>query len=483
MNPVGTETAEATVAVVGGGFAGAAVAYHLARALPVGAARIVVIEPRPALGAGLAYSSPDPSHRINVPAGRMSLESGDPESFARWLAASGALEADAEALGARGEAYPRRAVFGCYVAETLSPLIAQGRITHLRDRAETVARRSDGTFDIRTTTSSLRARFVVLATTHPLPAVPAALAPIEREPGFRRDPYDVGGLERVAEQARVLVVGNGLTAADTVATLQRVGHRGPILTLSRNGLRSRTHPPMPVEPYGDFVSEPSVTALHLLRRIRGAVADAGRQGLGWHGVLDAVRGQGGDIWRALPERERRQVVRHLRSFWDVHRFRIAPQVSALLDRLATEGRLRSLSASLVSSRRDDEGLAVSFRRRGTAHVETRRFDLVINTTGPAHRAVVLREPIRSLHEAGLVDLDRVGLGLATGPEGDALDRNGREVPGLIVAGPLARGTYGELMGLPQVTLQAEAVAARLRSEISARSAGSPTPERLQESHA
>ncbi len=55
------------VAIVGGGFTGAAVAYHLARLLPEGTARIVVYEPRAMLGGGLAYDTDEPVHRINVP--------------------------------------------------------------------------------------------------------------------------------------------------------------------------------------------------------------------------------------------------------------------------------------------------------------------------------------------------------------------------------------------------------------------------------
>jgi cation diffusion facilitator CzcD-associated flavoprotein CzcO len=61
-----------TVAIVGGGYSGAVLAWHLHRTAPY-QHNIIFIEPRPEIGRGLAYDSRDPAHRINVPALKMNL--------------------------------------------------------------------------------------------------------------------------------------------------------------------------------------------------------------------------------------------------------------------------------------------------------------------------------------------------------------------------------------------------------------------------
>ena len=108
-----------TVAIIGGGLSGAAVAYHLAG---LTAADVVVIEPRADLGRGLAYATPDPDHRLNVPDHKMTLRSDQPEHFRRWLHTAEAPSLPANSARLSGEIYAPRAVFGSYVAAQLSPL-------------------------------------------------------------------------------------------------------------------------------------------------------------------------------------------------------------------------------------------------------------------------------------------------------------------------------------------------------------------------
>jgi uncharacterized NAD(P)/FAD-binding protein YdhS len=62
----------------------------------------------------------------------MSILPEDPAHFIRWIATTGVCRDDPEAALPDGRLFPRRAVFGTYVAEQLSPLLCSGRIVHLR---------------------------------------------------------------------------------------------------------------------------------------------------------------------------------------------------------------------------------------------------------------------------------------------------------------------------------------------------------------
>ncbi|MDT8871444.1 FAD-dependent oxidoreductase [Komagataeibacter rhaeticus] len=121
------------IAIIGGGFSGAALAWHLARD-GGGPKRMTVFEPRPFLGAGLAYGAGDPQHRVNVPATRMSIDTSQPDDFINWIRGTGALADDPAATRPDGDVFPARAVFGRYVADRLAPLLHAGVLTHLRRR-------------------------------------------------------------------------------------------------------------------------------------------------------------------------------------------------------------------------------------------------------------------------------------------------------------------------------------------------------------
>ena len=66
--------------------------------------------------------------------------------------------------------------------------------------------------------------------------------------------------------------------------------------------------------------------------------------------------------------------------------------------------------------------------------------------------------LASLHHAGSIQPDPVGLGILVDETSHAIAADGNANPTLLIAGPLARDSFGELMGLPQVSIHAALVA-------------------------
>ena len=113
------------IAIVGAGFSGSMVAVHLLRQATA-PLTIYLIERRsalgqlalgqPALGCGVAYSTPLDCHLLNVPAGKISAFSDDPTHFLRWLHQYGFPDSTAATFA------PRRS-YGSYLQATLADAV------------------------------------------------------------------------------------------------------------------------------------------------------------------------------------------------------------------------------------------------------------------------------------------------------------------------------------------------------------------------
>ena len=141
-----------TVVLIGGGVSGALTAYHLC--LQHFGATILVIDPRPELGLGLAYSTPSLRHLLNVPAAKISALPHEPNHFLDWLRCN-------FDPGATPDTFAPRAIFGQYIRSLLA---ATSGITQMQTSVVDLEPSHNGAMLTLADGRTVWADFVVLAT-------------------------------------------------------------------------------------------------------------------------------------------------------------------------------------------------------------------------------------------------------------------------------------------------------------------------------
>ncbi len=470
------------VVIAGGGFAGAATAIDLCRRSPE-PLDIRIVEPRERLGAGLAHSTPHPQHRLNGTPAIHAIHLDDPLHFAEWLKASGTLAGDPEATTPQGIVFARRADFGRYMGEEIvrwsrhNP--SGSRIEHVRASATRVTRRA-GALELELSSGrTLQADRLVLALGWNATSVPGPLTPITDHPGWFGNPWDVERLSTIARQAPVLLIGAGLTAADTFAVLAAQGHQGTVLAVSRGGLRPGLQNPYRyaitvwqrlLDPHPDFIRKhghPRTirAALHALRADIDLIDPTTSS---WQVPFDQLRDCVTHFWPALSLAEKQRFVRHLKSRYDAARFRNPPQIQQIIDAGCASGQLAFKAARLQSARAVGAMLEIGLEgrdRRDSCDITDAdapdnhgarplKFGAVINCTGPQPRPSASGNPLwRALIADGLARDHPCGLGIDVDASCRLLDAGGRPHADMIAIGPPTLGGFGEAAAVPYIAQQ------------------------------
>ncbi len=273
-----------SVAIIGGGFSGTMVAAQLARR---GIASIL-IEGNGRMGRGIAYSTREPAHVLNVRAEVMSAWPEDLEDFARV----------AESEGGSSQDYSERLRFGRYLRGILEQAVGEGLVEPVEAKAVSAMRDGGGWSIELDDGSKVAARALVLAIGNQEPAPMAVGQGISPE-RFISNPWGAeakAAVERLAEtDGNVLLLGTGLTAVDLILSLHANVHRGTITALSRRGQLPRGHAPFEPAPV-ERDEVPLGNVLKLWRWLRRRAAQGS-----WRAAVDSLRPHSSAIWQGFGE--------------------------------------------------------------------------------------------------------------------------------------------------------------------------------------
>ena len=448
-----------TVAVVGVGAAGALVAIQLCesatrRRIPID---LVLIDPAPEAGRGVAYATRDPRHRLNVPAGNMSCYPDDPGHFVRWLCRHG----DPAVTAAD---FAERYRYGAYLADTLGRAIVAAVGTVAVRRLRTRATRCQWRTGPGRETARLEladggtvdADSVVLAT-GPSAAddagwIPAGLRGSDR---FISDPWAPGALDGALAGGRaadVLLVGTGLTAVD-VALLFNHPTR-TVHAVSRSGQLPQAHA---VTPLPAATCPEALQGLPLARMrvaVRRHISAITRTLGDWRPAMDGLRPLTAQLWASLPAHERAEFIERDGSLWNTHRHRMPPATAEAVARMRRTRRLRPAKGQVTAVQAHPDGsLAVSL----TEHREI-SVGWVVDCTGPARRLSDAADPLwLDLLDQGVATPGPLGMGVST-DEGRLCDAEGRAAHALWTLGAPRRGELWETTAIPEIRGQAAALA-------------------------
>jgi uncharacterized NAD(P)/FAD-binding protein YdhS len=470
------------IAVIGGGYSGAALAIHLSRAAPR-PLEILLIEPRAQLGTGLAHSTQHPDHRLNAADSIHLLYLDAPDHFSAWLRTSGALERDPQAIAPSGRVYPRRADFGTYVNAELARHLASNpsgtTIEHVSRRALHVTA-GERDFEVALEGGeTVHATACVLALGQGNPYIPEWLREGVAHPDCVVDPWVPEVLQRVDRDHHVFILGTGLTTADVVSTLIAQGHRGPIEAVSRRGMWPASHSPfapgMPrlqglMQEIPEFVrrhGRPD-TVRAIVRALRDDIRGLDPTRASWHAPFDELRDAAHVLWPHLSTTEQLRYLRHLKPWYDVHRFRIPPQTERIVARAVESGQLAFHRARVRSVRRGPGGFTIALRDRGANREHQKTCTTLINCTGFDGRLQAATDPLlRGLATAGLLRSSACGLGVDVDLDSRAIGASGWPRRGLYVIGPLTGGSLGEASSVPVITRQILQMVPRLLGDLGA----------------
>jgi uncharacterized NAD(P)/FAD-binding protein YdhS len=471
------------IVVIGGGFSGAAFTVQCARAVP-SPARLTVVEPNPEPGRGVAFSSDNAQLRLNAPHLVHLVDPARIDDFPKWVANNDVLQDDPEAVSLDGTVYVHRASFGAFVnaqfQDTLAKNPSDSEVRHTVARAVDIDELGSGLRIFLDSGEALDAEVVIVATGNDAPLPPPQFnEDVTTHPGYVGEPLRRNALVDVDPAGRVLVVGSALTAADVMVSLLRNGHTGPIDSISRTGLlparkapslsvdanvawqRITTRNTLFVERHGELD-----TVGQIVKALRADIALARRNGLPWQGPFDELRDSLRAVWPRLGSAEKGRYLRHLRRWYDSHRFRLPPQLESVLDAAADHGQIRYLVGRLNDARVDGDTLRVRLRERASEQLTTRSYAAVINCTGPSGRPGRSESPFtKALLSKGLARSHATGIGFDVDEACTAIRRNGRRCQGLRFLGSTTLGAFGEPLASPWIAAQIHGLLPGLLSQL------------------
>ncbi len=439
------------IGVIGFGFSGLMVVANLVRRAVAPFTLYILDEKHD--GVGVAYSTQNPKHLLNVRAGNLSAFADKPEDFVQWLSSADAAVAKTK-LGLKHNYtaidFAPRALYGAYLAAIwhgTQEMAAQKNIQLKLVPSRTVAVQTGNDIALLTERGdAIAVDKIVLASGHETKAI----FPQVKSPNIIQNPWNAA-LDAAATWASpVLLIGSGLTAIDMVLSLRRAGYAGEIILTSRRGMMPQMHAiPSAIASFSAEEIAAAKTLRAMLRLLRKKIRECGE----WRVAVDALRPHTQILWQRLSPREQQRFLWFLLPIWGVHRHRMAPEIAAVMTSEIAAAKARLVIGKKLEVTAEEGELKVQL---GAEVIHPSR---IINCTGFELSLAQSHNPLlKQLLANQRVEAHVTGLGIVADPHCRAW---GNLHPSLYAIGSLLTGQLLESTAIPELRAQAQHIAASL----------------------
>jgi len=449
------------ITIIGSGASGTLLALNLLKYKGDRRLEINLVEKRPHIGRGVAFSTQEDAHLLNVPAAKMGAYADDVEHFHRWLNENG--------MDYSTSAFVPRRIFGEYLREQLEEAhnskAENVELNIFDDEAVNVVF-EDGKANVMLASGDhIYSEKVALAFGNFLPPHPTVPdQSFVNSPKYFQDPWTPEVFDSIDPDDAVLIVGTGLSMVDVTMQLNKLRHRGVINAISTRGQLPAVHKLGFTYPSFHEEIKGATRVTDVLKTVRVHVKKAEADGSDWRAVIDSLRPATQQIWLDLPLAEKKYFMQHLSRYWNVARHRMAPEAALIIDELRGTGQLQILKGRLQKvTWEDDIGFDVRYATVGLDQYV--HADVIINCIGSESRFDQLDSRlVKNLIESGMIRCDDLRFGLDATPDGHLKGTDGQASDMLYTLGTALKGVLWESTAIPEIRVQARDLAQKLISE-------------------
>jgi uncharacterized NAD(P)/FAD-binding protein YdhS len=291
---------------------------------------------------------------------------------------------------------------------------------------------------------------LVLATGNPPPRWPCDVSTSVSAERAVENPWSGKWLENIKTSDEIVFIGGGLTAMDGLYSLANRGHEGSIKVVMPFAVLPPKQTDWKIEPpvkWPDNIA----SASQFSKFFSNTLGSRNWTEPAWQSCFEALRIDLNAVWQGLDDTEKKRLLRYMGRWWQLARFRSAPQNFESAQAMINKGQLHLIKGRVSGLKAQEAKLLAQLQDGSTLTA-----DKIVNCTGPAGCPLIL-----SLLKAGIIAPDFSQRGARIASDFKVLDGQKKPYDNLYGVGAMTASSLGDVIGAGTIAKQAESLAASL----------------------